>query len=81
MNDKKTRPEFGNIEHIAMLKREKKEKEEEERLLKIVKRGKVGVKYAEICGNCEVPVYEGSFKRVINGKSYRFCDECDSCID
>jgi len=71
------KPEFGNLEQIAMLNAEKELRATIEEQLKM---GVVGMQEIEGCGACGAPVRDCSETRTLDGKRYLMCMECNSII-
>ena len=72
------RLEFGNKEHIEMLK---KAQYEQELIETALKKGFVGMEMIESCKGCGCPLSEVSVIITHEGKKYRVCAECDSVIN
>jgi len=69
--------EFGNLEQIALLNREKELRLNIEEELKA---GVVGKQEIEGCGACGAPVKDFGRIEVIDGKKHEMCENCGSIM-
>lgn len=75
---KRIRPEFGNQEHINILRREQKQNE---MIKKALEQTMVGTQSIESCGCCGAPTREFAEWLETEDGEYRICHECDRIIE